>query len=85
MDNGKLEFIINGVKKGVAIESADLKTGEYFITLTAYSQNDKLVLAQAQIQNNKNDDFDHKKIMELFDINDKDFKKFYTAVNLFSQ
>ena len=40
MDNGRLSFIINGVDKGTAMESNDLKTGEYFLTFNSYSVND---------------------------------------------
>ena len=47
MDNGKISFIVNGEDKGVAYESSDLKSGEYFITLNLCKKDDKIILAQA--------------------------------------
>ena len=44
MDNGRLSFIVNGVNKGIAFESDDLKTGEYYLTYNCYHTNDVIAM-----------------------------------------
>ena len=50
MDKGSLKFIINGVDKGEAIRTDDLKSGEFYLTLNMISKNDKIEVAIPQIK-----------------------------------